>query len=342
MFFFFFLFLNNFLGFCSFPDIFFSSPISVYGPSSQKASVNKGVLTYGLPSSSLATKKGFVGCSNAAGSRLAPLGLMSIVDRLVRDYILYIHLSVLYIYLFTQQWRRGDKRGPAWIRASRNPPWERRRGQGGRCPTAGAGPSGGCQVPPPGVLAAAGLPALRNPPRSRGATSIYAAEGCLTQGAFSCGGQRPSEHSSGCTSGRALKNPEAGLCFSSSSGSPPRALQQDPAASSRRVGCTELGRAGGCWGGFWGEQPPPPNPERLRDTAGRGREARDTLATQVGPTRQDIQDIQPRYLGSRCPSFLLEPPARGEGTSVSGRGKSTQVRPESSRRLNRGPQSLGH
>lgn len=126
-----FLFLNNLLGFCSFPDIFFSSPISVYGPSLQKASINKGFLTYGLPSSSLATKKGFVGCSNAAGSRLAPLGLMSIADRLARDYFffLYIYLSIL-----IQQWQRGDKHGPAWLRGSRNSPWERRRGQRGRCP----------------------------------------------------------------------------------------------------------------------------------------------------------------------------------------------------------------
>lgn len=122
----------------------------------------------------------------------------------------------------------------------------------GRCPAAAAGPSGGRQVPLPGVLAAADLPALRNPPRSREATFIYAAEGCLTQGAFSRGGQRPSERSGGRTSGRALKNPEARLRFSSSQGfaAGPHDQQQQGgmqgAGKGRRVLGRLLGTLNGC------------------------------------------------------------------------------------------------
>lgn len=234
-------------------------------------------------------------------------------------------------------------------------------GRGADGPAAGAGPGAGSQVPPlPGVLAAVALPALRNPPRSREATFIYAAEGCLTQGAFSRGGQRPGEHSSGCTSGRALKKSRGQASVFLLLRVPPRVLQRDPGASSSsssRVGRTELGRTGGFWGGFWGRQPPSPN-----DTPGRGREPWDTLATQVGPTRQDIQDIQPRYsgLGSHLVP-LLSPRAAGarqrdlgvrlgkstrvqlgKSTHVRLGKKSTRVRPESSRRPNRGPQSPGH
>lgn len=93
----FFFFLNNFLGFCSLPDIFFSSPNYVYGHSLQRACINKGFFTYGLLSSSpalvIATKKGFVGCVNEAGFRLAPLKLVSIVQRAVSRRLYYIYLS---------------------------------------------------------------------------------------------------------------------------------------------------------------------------------------------------------------------------------------------------------
>lgn len=93
----FFFFLNNFLGFCSLPDIFFSSPNYVYGHSLQRAYINKGFFTYGLLSSSpalvIATKKGFVGCVNEAGFRLAPLKLVSIVQRAVSRRLYYIYLS---------------------------------------------------------------------------------------------------------------------------------------------------------------------------------------------------------------------------------------------------------
>lgn len=143
-----------------------------------------------------------------------------------------------------------------------------------------------------------GLPALRNPPRSREATFIYAAEGCLTQGAFSCGGRRPSEHSSGCTSGRALKNPEATLSVFP----PPQGPSEGSAAGARRQqqqgGTPGAGKGEKVLGRLLGEQPP----KRLRGHTGK---ARDSLATQVGPSRQDLQDIQPRYSGLGKPPRVL-------------------------------------
>lgn len=76
--------------------------------------------------------------------------------------------------------------------------------------TKGLMPRGRCwsrQVPVRGVVAAVASPALHKPLWSQGAAFLRAALGRQTQGALSCGGHKGSEHSSGCTSGRALKIP---------------------------------------------------------------------------------------------------------------------------------------
>lgn len=68
--------------------------------------------------------------------------------------------------------------------------------------------------------------------------------------------------------------------------------------------------------GFWGSRTP--NNHRTQQ------EGAGMLGVQVGPPRQDFQALQPSdpSLGSPpFPSFLPEPPERGEGTSVSGWGK---------------------
>lgn len=124
-------------------------------------------------------------------------------------------------------------------------------GRGADAPWPEPVPAAAVRSPLPGVLAAAGLPALRNPPRSREATFTYAAEGCLTQGAFSRGGQRPSERSGGCTSGPALKNPQARLWFSSSQGfaAGPHDQQQPGGMQGAGKGRRALGRLSGTLNG---------------------------------------------------------------------------------------------
>lgn len=71
-----------------------------------KASLNKGVLTYGLPSSSPATKKGFVGCSwFQAGTSQAKVNSGLVKGEIILYYI-FIRINA---FIFIQQWWRGGR-----------------------------------------------------------------------------------------------------------------------------------------------------------------------------------------------------------------------------------------